>query len=192
MRYTSKLRCTLFHRRRLESMVHVVCTVLLIFLLLVVGSTNAQQIGGTESSKSVGHRVVSGISEGIRLTTKSFLAKFFPRRRPTNVKIVCVGFGRTGTTSFVQALKILNYTPVHDDERFEISDLMEDMFLRPIDHTDGDATSTLTTTTTKPMRSKMLMILFIFDPSRMMEFSTAVSSPPSVADPPVRGTTLIP
>lgn len=44
-------------------------------------------------------------------------------RAPRTVSLVLVGFGRTGSTSFVSALKKLGYSPVHDDEVQEVSDI---------------------------------------------------------------------
>lgn len=43
----------------------------------------------------------------------------------TSMQIVGLGLGRTGTTSLVIALEILGYTPVHDDEQTEITDLYQ-------------------------------------------------------------------
>jgi len=41
----------------------------------------------------------------------------------TEIQIVGLGLGRTGTTSLVMALEILGYTVVHDDEQTELTDL---------------------------------------------------------------------
>ncbi len=43
----------------------------------------------------------------------------------TEIKIVGLGLGRTGTTSVVMALEMLGYTVVHDDEQPEITDLFD-------------------------------------------------------------------
>lgn len=43
----------------------------------------------------------------------------------TEIKIVGLGLGRTGTTSLVMALEILGYTVVHDDEQTELTDLFD-------------------------------------------------------------------
>lgn len=43
----------------------------------------------------------------------------------TFIKVVGLGLGRTGTTSLVIALEILGFTPVHDDEQTEITDLYQ-------------------------------------------------------------------
>ena len=41
----------------------------------------------------------------------------------TEIKLVGLGLGRTGTTSVVTALEILGYSVVHDDEQTELTDL---------------------------------------------------------------------
>ena len=41
----------------------------------------------------------------------------------TEIKIVGLGLGRTGTTSLVMALEILGYTVIHDDEHTELTDI---------------------------------------------------------------------
>lgn len=43
----------------------------------------------------------------------------------TEIKIVGLGLGRTGTTSLAMALEILGYTVVHDDEQTELTDLFD-------------------------------------------------------------------
>ncbi|OLP90499.1 hypothetical protein AK812_SmicGene27920 [Symbiodinium microadriaticum] len=51
-----------------------------------------------------------------------------PRRLPAKTKLISVGFARTGTTSFVTALKQLGYTPCHDNEVMEVADLLAQRF----------------------------------------------------------------
>merc|ERR1719499_287538 len=51
-------------------------------------------------------------------------------RPPKKVQLALVGLGRTGSTSFVQALKELGYTPAHDDEVSEVSDLYSNWWAR--------------------------------------------------------------
>lgn len=41
----------------------------------------------------------------------------------TEIKVVGLGLGRTGTTSLVIALEMLSYTVVHDDEQTELTDI---------------------------------------------------------------------
>ena len=41
----------------------------------------------------------------------------------TEIKVVGLGLGRTGTTSIAMALEILGYTVIHDDEQTEETDV---------------------------------------------------------------------
>ncbi|CAE6909469.1 unnamed protein product [Symbiodinium natans] len=72
-------------------------------------------------------RTISGISEGGRLALKAVFPDA-PQRPPTKPKLISVGFARTGTTSFVTALKQLGYTPCHDNEVVEVASLLAKRF----------------------------------------------------------------
>lgn len=41
-------------------------------------------------------------------------------RDSTTMQIVCVGLGRTGSTSLALALQVLGYTVLHDDEQTDV------------------------------------------------------------------------
>lgn len=104
---------------------------LLVGLLLVLTCAStiwAAQIGGADTQTSSWFvRTFSGISEGFRLALKAILPEA-PRRLPAKTKLISVGFARTGTTSFVTALKQLGYTPCHDNEVMEVADLLAQRF----------------------------------------------------------------
>ena len=50
------------------------------------------------------------------------------KRAPKEIELCVVGLGRTGSTSIYAALQQLGYTPLHDHERLEISDLLAAKF----------------------------------------------------------------
>ena len=57
------------------------------------------------------------------MDTDSFVIDPADEEDQTEIKIVGLGLGRTGTTSLVVALEILGYVAVHDDEQTELTDL---------------------------------------------------------------------
>ena len=57
------------------------------------------------------------------LKTDSLIIDPEDEENQTEIKIVGLGLGRTGTTSLVVALEILGYAAVHDDEQTELTDL---------------------------------------------------------------------
>lgn len=61
------------------------------------------------------------VKEG--LSTNTLLVDPVKKEDQTEIKLVGLGLGRTGTTSLVIALEILGYKVVHDDEQTELTDL---------------------------------------------------------------------
>ena len=57
------------------------------------------------------------------LETDSLIIDPADEEDQTEIKIVGLGLGRTGTTSLVVALEILGYAAVHDDEQTKLTDL---------------------------------------------------------------------
>ena len=100
---------------------------------------SARGAGGADTStSSVYHRSVAGVME-----ERKFIGKMIGRskedgsnyediesgrKNPTEIEVCVVGLGRTGSTSIYTALQTLGYTPMHDQERMEITDLLADKF----------------------------------------------------------------
>ena len=100
----------------------------LVLVLMCPCTTWAAQIGGADMQTSSWLvRSLSGMSEGFRLALKTITPDTL-QRPPTKTKLISVGFARTGTTSFVTALKQLGYTPCHDNEVIEVADLLAQRF----------------------------------------------------------------
>jgi hypothetical protein len=68
-------------------------------------------------------KVHAGVSQALQWISEMVLPDAPPPRSPRTVRLALVGLGRTGSTSFVVALKELGYAPVHDDEMTVVSDV---------------------------------------------------------------------
>ena len=55
--------------------------------------------------------------------TETLLVEDVDEQDKTQMQIVGLGLGRTGTTSLAMALEIIGYTVIHDDEHPKITDL---------------------------------------------------------------------
>ena len=101
---------------------------------LVMFSAVDAKVINTESSSSRVTKLVVGISQGLQWMSEWVLSSSSPSQTTETsterrkVKLVLAGLGRTGSTSFVAALKELGYSPVHDDDITSVSDVYRDLF----------------------------------------------------------------
>lgn len=79
-----------------------------------------------DASSSATTKLATGATQGLTWIHDSMFQPRF-KREPKTMKVVVVGLGRTGTTSFVVALKKLGYTPAHDDDLPQTADVLSGM-----------------------------------------------------------------
>eukprot|EP00927_Polykrikos_kofoidii_P061045 TRINITY_DN55933_c0_g1_i1.p1 TRINITY_DN55933_c0_g1~~TRINITY_DN55933_c0_g1_i1.p1 ORF type:complete len:321 (+),score=42.29 TRINITY_DN55933_c0_g1_i1:39-965(+) len=91
----------------------------LLFCCYVVSDA---KVINTEADSPYLLKVYTGVSQGIHWLWQ-LLVPDKPPRPPKTVELAIVGLGRTGSTSLTVALKELGYTPIHDDEAAEVSDI---------------------------------------------------------------------
>ena len=84
------------------------------------------KIFNVDASSSYAAKILAGTRQGSQWIYDSM---FVPDvgREPRTMQVAFVGLGRTGTTSFVVALKKLGYSPAHDDQIAENVDVLRGM-----------------------------------------------------------------
>ena len=99
--------------------------------ILLLCQACAGKVINTDASASYLKKVSAGVAQGGQWLSETILNTGRSSRAPRDVQLALVGLGRTGTSSFAAALKILGYSPVHDNERWGVSSIFKAMM-------DGD------------------------------------------------------
>lgn len=92
-------------------------------IFVCTGMLGSAKIIQADADESYMAKVHAGASQAFQWMGEWVAGTGKPPRPPKKVQLALVGFGRTGSTSLSAALKVLDYTPIHDDEGMEVADI---------------------------------------------------------------------